>query len=213
MLLATKCKERKINMTVQPLPSFFLVEEQTFSLEGHVSVFESPLSRASQQQVRGGSRWRSDVILAPMAMKDARPVLAWLENIQASGDFFTLGDVESRVPQGAATGTPLLDGANQTGSSLSTKGWTASVTALLKAGDFIQIGDELKRVVSDVNSDAGGNAVVHITPPMRGSFADGISLVTADTSAVMRLIDNSQASFNSGADGVVSIRMSAVEIF
>lgn len=40
---------------------------------------------------------------------------------------------------GALGGTPLVDGASQTGSSLSTKGWSDSVTGLLNVGDVFTI--------------------------------------------------------------------------
>jgi len=199
-------------MTIVSLPSHFPVEEQSFALEGHISIFESPLSRASQQQVRGGSRWMSEVTLAPMTMEQARPVLSWLEDVQAHGHFFTLGDVEAGTALGVATGAPVLDGANQTGSLLITRGWTASTTGILHAGDFIQIGDELKRVVSEVNSDAGGEAEISVTPPLRGSFADGTSIHVSNTGALMRLVDNKQARYESGANGTVTIRLSAVEV-
>ena len=199
-------------MTTVSLPTYFPVEEQSFALEGHVSIFESPLSRATQQQVRGGSRWQSDVTLAPMTMASARPILSWLEDVQAHGYFFKLGDVEAATPQGVATGSPVLHGAQQTGSTLTTRGWIASTSDILKAGDFIQIGDELKRVVSDVASDTSGEAQINITPPLRGSYADGTSLELLDTGALMRLRDNNQARYESGANGTVQIRLSAVEV-
>lgn len=199
-------------MTTVSLPAYFPIEEQSFALEGHVSVFESPLSRASQQQVRGGSRWMSEVTLAPMTMQQARPILSWLEDVQAHGHFFTLGDVEAGTALGVATGAPVLDGASQTGSTLNTRGWTASTAGILQAGDFIQIGDELKRVVSDVNSNASGEAEVNITPPLRGTFADGVGIQVSNTGALMRLVDNNQARYESGADGTVTIRLSAVEV-
>lgn len=200
-------------MSLVSLPTYFPVKEQTFRLEGHVSVYESPLSRASQQVVRGGSRWHSDVILAPMRMEDAAPLLAFLSHVQAGGHTFILGDVESVTPRGLATGTPVMDGDAQTGSVIFTKGWGASLNGILKAGDFIQIGSELKRVVSDCDSDASGNALMNITPPLRETYPDGESILTTNTGAVMRLVDNDQASYTSAADGVVQVRFQAVEVF
>jgi len=40
---------------------------------------------------------------------------------------------------GVATGTPLVNGASQTGASLITDGWTNSQTGILKAGDLLTI--------------------------------------------------------------------------
>lgn len=76
-------------------------------------------------------------------------------------------------------GTPLVNGANQTGSNLITNGWTASRAGLLNVGDvftmsgvfavnpqnYISTGS-LKNftVVSTAASDSGGNATLVISP-------------------------------------------------
>ncbi len=51
-----------------------------------------------------------------------------------------MGDPVNTSPRGAATGTPLVKGASQTGNTLTTDGWTTGVTGILKAGDWIQLG-------------------------------------------------------------------------
>jgi len=91
---------------------------------------------------------------------------------------------------GAYAGTPLVNGANQTGDTLITDGWTASVNGLLKKGDTFTIDGVFEinpqnytstgrlqafTVTADVNSDASGNATIHITP----SINDG-TLTTVD---------------------------------
>lgn len=91
---------------------------------------------------------------------------------------------------GAYAGTPLSNGADQTGSSIITDGWSASVTDLLLAGDVItfagvyeinpqtyQSTGRLQHFVvqSDVDSDASGNATISISP----SINDG-TLTTTD---------------------------------
>jgi hypothetical protein len=79
-------------------------------------------------------------------------------------------------PQG---GTPLVDGAGQTGGTLNTKGWTAAAGLRLRKGDIFTIanvfavnpvsGDTLPDlqqfvVLNDVSSDASGNAQIPISP-------------------------------------------------
>ncbi len=54
---------------------------------------------------------------------------------------------------------------------------------------------------------------MNITPPLRGTFADGTGIQVSNTGALMRLVDNNQAHYESGADGTVTIRLSAVEVF
>ena len=87
---------------------------------------------------------------------------------------------------GTQGGTPQVNGAGQTGSAISTKGWTAS-TAVLNAGDIVSFAgvhriNPLTRqstgdlrtfvVLANVTSDGSGNATVNIA----GVDGDGITL-------------------------------------
>jgi hypothetical protein len=91
---------------------------------------------------------------------------------------------------GTLGGTPLVNGASQTGSSLITDGWTAAVANRLKKGDVFTIGTgatgvygvnpqsrqstgELQQfvVTADVASDGSGNATIPIWPPITTSGA------------------------------------------
>lgn len=91
---------------------------------------------------------------------------------------------------GAYAGTPLINGADQTGTELITDGWATGVTGLLKAGDVFQIAGvyeinpqnyestgrlQFFVVQEDVNSDGAGNATIKVSP----SINDG-SLTTVD---------------------------------
>jgi hypothetical protein len=80
---------------------------------------------------------------------------------------------------GAYGGTPTVNGAGQTGSSIATSGWTANVTNLLRKGDVVtfagvnainpvslqDIGVLQQFVVTaNVNSNASGQATIPIAP-------------------------------------------------
>ena len=80
---------------------------------------------------------------------------------------------------GPLGGTPQVDGANQTGSQLNTKGWTAAAALRLRKGDVFTVGGvysvnpqskqstgHLQQfvVTANANSTAGGLAVVSIQP-------------------------------------------------
>ena len=79
---------------------------------------------------------------------------------------------------GVGTGTPLVDGASQTGSSLLTDGWGNTVTNSVRAGDAIKIaGDNAVYIVTaDANSDGAGHVTIPISPPLRTSPADNADL-------------------------------------
>ena len=91
---------------------------------------------------------------------------------------------------GAHGGTPLADGVTaQTGASILTNGWTASVTGLLKAGDVITFAGVYEInpqnyastgrlqhfvVTADVNSTAGGAATIPISPSINDGTLTGV---------------------------------------
>lgn len=89
---------------------------------------------------------------------------------------------------GPLGGTPLVDGASQTGSTLVTKGWTSSAASRLKKGDVFTIAgvyavNPVSRqntgklrwfvVTADFSSDGSGNGSVSIYPAITPPNADG----------------------------------------
>jgi len=94
-----------------------------------------------------------------------------------------------KAPQGVASGTPLVNGASQSGRTLVTKGWSASVNGILKAGDFIGITGQTKvyMVTSDANSDASGNATLNIEPALMTVPTDGAALTVRNVPFTLAL--------------------------
>lgn len=83
----------------------------------------------------------------------------------------TLWDVQ--VPYwhnrtGVGGGSPLVNGADQTGSNLVIDGASSSITNWLRAGDMIEVtgGVVIYDVTGNVNTDGGGNATIPINPPI-----------------------------------------------
>jgi hypothetical protein len=85
---------------------------------------------------------------------------------------------------GALGGSPQIDGANQTGSSINVKGWTAAVGPRLKAGDIVtfvgvnQVNTQSRQsvgtlqtftVTADFASDVSGKGALQISPPLTPS--------------------------------------------
>lgn len=102
---------------------------------------------------------------------------------------------------GALGGTPLTNGASQSGSSIITDGWTAAVANRLKEGDKITFADvyavnpmslqstgRLKSftVLQDAASDGSGNLTVSISPAIvgPGSPYQNVSALPADNAAI-----------------------------
>ena len=101
---------------------------------------------------------------------------------------------------GPLGGTPLVNGASQTGASLITDGWTAAAAARLKKNDVFTIAGVYKvnpvtkestgvlqqfRVTADVSSDGSGNLTAAIEPSIVTSGAlQTVSGSPADNAAI-----------------------------
>lgn len=99
----------------------------------------------------------------------------------------------NRHTVGVNTGTPLVNGASQTGASLITDGWTNSITGILKKGDIFTVAGvngvnpetgqdtgKLQQFVATADVDSGastGPATIPISPPITTSGA--LKTVTA----------------------------------
>jgi hypothetical protein len=135
--------------------------------------------------------------LGRSSLTSARAFAAFLVRLRGASGRFYLGDFGHPDNLGTCPGTPVVNGADQTGNTLATSGWTASQSGILLAGDYIQIGDKLKMVVIDADSDADGLATLTIEPPIEAGDApaDAASIVTSSPMGVFRLIDDEQAAW------------------
>lgn len=163
----------------------------SFGLRSNTQVFQSPLSGAQQVVELVGARWYATYTLPPLNAADAGQWISFLTKLRGQANTFYGYDPARTTAQGSLGGSPLVNGASQTGNSLVTDGWSASVTNVMKAGDYISYstgsGRALHMVVADANSDGSGNATFTIEPAIRVSPADDVSIITASPSCVMRL--------------------------
>jgi hypothetical protein len=146
-----------------------------------------------QQQIQD---WQADLLSAsvempPMDRRDAANWIAFLQQLRGSNGVFLLGDTLGAEPLGVATGTPVTAGTNAQGATtLSTIGWTASVTGILLPGDYVQVGYRLYRCLDSVNSDSSGNASFNIWPRIREAPPAGTAIITRNTQGMFRLAKN-----------------------
>lgn len=146
-----------------------------------------------------GDRWACHLEFDYLTEPDWRLLSAFLANLDGEVGRFYFGPFfHAGTPKGKINGNPLINGAGQTGTSLTIKGLAPNTSGVLKVGDYISFptkyGSELHQIVqSDVTSDANGDATLMIAPPIRISPADGASVVFANPSCVMKMKDTSQA--------------------
>ena len=139
------------------------------------------LSHNLRRSVRtnGAQRWVITADWVGLTRAQFAPIQAFVLAQRGQWDTFTAALPAHKLPQGIATGTPLVNGANQQGRSLATRGWTANLAGVMKSGDFLGIAGQTKvyMVTADANSDNTGSATLLIEPALLMVPSDNVSLV------------------------------------
>lgn len=202
-----------ISFPVQ-VPSLTQISAVRFSAVDVVGVGESPFTLSQEIHEHQGKRWGIEVQLVPMVRADAEAWIAFLLMLRGRRGTFELGDPVGQTPRGAATGSPLVKGASQVGGTLATDGWTAGVTGIVKAGDWIQIGStkRLHKVLQDANSDGSTNATLELWPGPRVGDPPGDNdvITVSGTKGTWRLAANERG-WDVQVAQVFGLRFAAVE--
>lgn len=164
----------------------------SMQLRANTQAFPSPLNGAVQTVELPGAMWVCEVQYDTLRKRDRLLLQAFASRLRGRAGRAFLWDMSHSTPLGVATGTPLVQGAGQTGASLITDGWTPSITGILKAGDYFGVNTQLHRLVEDANTSAGGVATLLFEAPLRASPADNaVITVNAPTFKAM-LADDEQ---------------------
>lgn len=99
-----------------------------------------------------------------------------------------------KTNRGAYGGTPLVNGASQTGTSLIIDGATPNVTGWAKAGDIINIAGTTKvyMITDDADSDGGGNVTLSLMANLISSPADNAAITTSSVNFTMSFANDDQ---------------------
>ena len=127
----------------------------------------------TRSEAAQGRTWQEMWPALPAGSEDVQELLVTIENLYNTGATCTLTHYllpgSGKAAHGAGGGTPLVDGADQSGTSLVTDAWTNDVTGVIKAGDCFTIAglDVLFRATADANSGlTTGPATISIEPPI-----------------------------------------------
>jgi len=160
-------------LTILSLPTFSRTAPsfQTFSLMPNTASFTSPLNGTVQTSELPGARWVSTFGWNGLTDLDVRILKAWLNKLSGRAGRFYLTDYTHKIPSGTAQGSPVVNGASQTGRTLITSGWTPNQTALLLPGDYFSVGSQLCVITETASADGSGNTTLTFEPPLRSSPA------------------------------------------
>lgn len=196
------------------IPSHTGIRSVEMRASNAVAFEMSPFTFAGQAQASAGQMWLAEVTLPPMKRADAEQWISWLVSLRGRFGTFTMGDPRACVPRGAGGGTPLVNGAGQTGEELNIDGCTPDITGWLKAGDYVQLGSAgsatLHKVLADVNTNASGQATLTLWPHIRTAPSDNATVTITNTVGRWRLNSN-ETSWSVDELAVYGISFSAME--
>ena len=165
-----------------------IAEVRARSLQAAVAQVTSPFSLQSQVQDWGGRAWAYDIQLTPTEGADGRALSVFFDALAGAFGRFLFADpsIDQSVP-----GSPVVNGAGQTGETLSVGGLTPSALAF-RVGDFFSLGSGLNtrlyRVTADVTADASGEASLPIIPRLRSSPDDNAALEVVAPKVLLRMV-------------------------
>jgi hypothetical protein len=177
------------------LPTVVGIKNIVIAPKSVVAASRSPFTGEQQIQKHPGQWLEAQVTLPLMTRAEAEEWFSFFLKLDGKYGTFLMGDPAGETARGIATGTPLVNGASQTGNELITDGWTANQTGILKAGDWIQLGSgaasRLYKNLIDINSDGSGNATLTLWPNLRSSPGDNDPLTISSAKGRWRLTENS----------------------
>lgn len=136
---------------------------QEWSLKNFTAIHESPFNGEIATQDRDGEHWLLRMAYNDLEGERRHELLAFLYKLNGPQHRFTIKDF-SYVRLGAGGGSPLVQGAGQTGKNLIIDNASISVTDWLKAGDKISVAGLLHSVDEDVNTSGTGVATIIVSP-------------------------------------------------
>lgn len=169
-----------------------------------------------QRQVRsrGGHRWLISSAWAVLRRSEWAAFFGFAQGQRGQYGTFTYvlpGNLSNA--QGVATGTSLVNGGSQTGRSVITDGWSANITGILKAGDFIKFTGHNKVYVltADVNSNGSGQATLAIEPALFVSPSDNELIIVSNVPFTVAFASDGRSS-NVAPGGLYDFAADMIEV-
>lgn len=175
-------------MIIVDLPQYPVAAKIKWSLKQPTQVNRGEFTGTRRVTIlTQAPRWSAEVEYPPiLGEAAARPWRAALARLQGQANAFKLVACEN--PQQWGYGAPKVDGANQMGNLIKTRGWIPNGAFLI--GNFVTIGGRLHQVLAQTLMDSSGKAEIEIMPHIADGLADGTPIEGYRPYALMSLTDD-----------------------
>ena len=182
----------------------------SLSLISNSTSFESDLSNSVQTGKFLGDQWSAVMPFTNREKLQGRTIKAFLTRLGGMAGRFrmTPPDLDQL---GSALGSGVIAGAGQTGTIITTSGWTPNQPILFKEGDYIEFNGELKTVVVPTGSDGAGLSTIEFAPPLRKATNDLDPIETVNPQAIFMLTNDNQASWEIQSNFVFGATIDCIE--
>ena len=145
-----------------------------------------------------GWAWREEFGLLRVTEPEHMEFLAFVKKAWHSGEDFKIRHPmqpgSGLSPNGLGTANIMVVGAGQTGNSILTDGWPADTANCVVVGDVISIDGEVAvyMVTATADSNASGEVLVRVNPPLRTSPANNAVVNTTDVTFIGTIMGRSR---------------------
>jgi hypothetical protein len=187
------------------------VQTSSFRLVRAVASQASPFTGQEQVYRNQGEWWEGEINFIPSTRVNARLVQAFLAELRGKFGTFLYGDPDAiALGRMGVGGTVTVNGAGQTGNTLTVDGMTLSTNNILMAGDYFQLGTgtsaRLYMATQPLNSNGSGQGTITFEPALRASPADNSAVTVTNPLGLFRLSENT-AQWDADQSNVYSISL------
>ena len=170
------------------------------------------ISGRRQARQTHGQYFKMTASFPPMTRAQFAPIHAFVLKQRGQFESFQVVPPVVNAGLGSPAGTPLVNGASQTGRSVVTDGWNASIT-IFKAGDYLKFAnhDKVYSVTADATSNGSGQSTITIEPALITSPANDSAITYTSVPFTVALTSRVQE-FSTNTTGLFEFEIDMEEV-
>jgi len=176
------------------------------------SFISRSISGRRQARQTHGQYFKMTASFPPMTRAQFAPIHAFVLKQRGQYESFQVVPPVVNAGLGSPAGTPLVNGADQTGRTVVTDGWNNSIV-IFKAGDYLKFAnhDKVYTVTADVTSSGAGAATIAIEPALITSPATDSAITYTSVPFTVALTTRVQE-FSTGTTGLFEFEIDLEEV-